>query len=232
MRKVFFHKGTAAFAAMLMFITTNMMFVSCNQPDDAYNEEEIESPEGNLPDAAKAFVGCWSSNDYNNSSSYRFVFFPDGTCWFSNSSEGYWAYNESTMILATTIDGYQWQVTLSNSEVWTGIDINRGTVKTFKKSVEEFRSLLFSKYSWSDSDGEINLTHLQKGEFRISYSSDNKKYSFSTKEMKDDFTYVGSIYSPYGNMQQMITIENPYDLSKVSIRLSGEINATLYPTKK
>ena len=223
MRKSFLRKGAVAFAGMLVFITTNMMLVSCNQPDDTYNE-------GNLPNAARAFVGCWSSNDYN-SSSRDFVFFPDGTCWLSNSSEGYWTYNESTMILATTIDGYQWHVTLSNSEVWTGIDVNKGTVKTFKKSAEKYRSLLFSKYSWNSSKGEINLTPHQYG-FTITFSSNNYKNSFNTKEIKDDFTYVGSIYTPYGGVQQEITIENPYDLSKVSIKLSGKVNATLYPTKK
>ena len=227
MRKSFLRKGTKVLTVVLL-TTLGMQFVSCSKSDDDSNQLE-----NNLPDAAQAFVGYWTTTGYNGTSG--FVFFPNGTCWKTYyagcSAEGFWTYNESTMILATTIEDYQWQITLSNSESWAGIYIAPNKAVSFSRSSDvEYRSLLFTEYStWSDKENKVKLTYNSKNQIWISY--DNNTLSFATKEMKDDFTYVGSLYSPYGGMQQTIAIKNPYDPSKVSIKLSGEVNATLYPVK-
>ena len=244
-------KRATMYVAMFMFSAISMMLVSC---DKSSNETDIEESGMGLSDAAKAFVGYWYTRSYN--SSKYFMFFSDGTCWETNGSsvvnEGRWSYNETTKILATTLDPYnpyQWQVTLSESESWAGIDFNYNKARSFvKESVPEYREFLLREYNcWVDPKEKFTLTYAVNEKngnryFLIEFtvSSENPvnglgngfyRLPFTTKEMQDDFTYVGSLYSPYGGMAQIISIQNPYNPSKLAIKLSGKVNATLYPVE-
>lgn len=95
---------------IITFLCIN--FASCSSEEDSSNLQE--SPEDNLPEEAKTFLGYWKNQGNKGGD---FIFFEDGTCWmmpFTNSSshnyshnDGYWTYDPSTKILATTTN--QWQ---------------------------------------------------------------------------------------------------------------------------
>lgn len=143
-------KTKILYAAIMMMAISS---VSCGGDDDdddvlSSDEEEVvsTSPEDNLADEAKAFVGYWENQ---RTKGYDWLFLGDGVCKANLYSEspgesgtvGYWAYDTDTGILATTIGGWQWYVTLSNSETWTGI------------SVESESTFTFENYSYSETDG-------------------------------------------------------------------------------
>lgn len=247
MRKTFLTKGIAMFVAMTMLITTNMMFVSCSQPDDG-NDEEVENPEDNLPDAARAFVGYWVSDSYA-SGTRVIVFNPDGTCWTTDPFEkNYWTYNESTMILATTIKEYQWLITLSNSEVWTGIDVDYNKARTFHKASDiSYISYVIRKcwnrwwrdvediYGLNFSFGSDEILIYSENHINIGAGWASKELRFVIEEYKD-FVFTGYIwgyasYSESAKLPQTISIKNPYDPAEISIEMNGHLNVTLYPNK-
>jgi hypothetical protein len=89
-------------------------------------------------------------------------------------TDGYWTYDNSTKILATTTNNWQWQVTLSNSDAWAGVSLGSGSTQTFKK--EEGKMALFEKLlknsDWAESTDSVlsigDYTSIKSG-----YSSRN-----------------------------------------------------------
>ncbi len=139
-----------------------------------------ESPEDNLPEEARAFVGFWVNlNQYGDD----FLFFDDGICWrfdsngsshdYSPDETGYWTYNPATMILATTTstkdwnDGphlWQFEITLSNSEAWNGLrvggsDSSKLKLNSFtRQNKTEYLAVFLNQSTWeSDDDNTLIL---------------------------------------------------------------------------
>lgn len=126
---------------IVVVIFASVCVVSCGDDDNGTPSkgEEVESPEDNLPEASKSFIGYWRNSQSNLVSSCDFVFFPNGICRRYSSfrenfiDDGYWTFNESTNILATTVGEWQWEVTLSNSEAWAGVSLGSGASQTFSR---------------------------------------------------------------------------------------------------
>lgn len=146
----------------LIMALCSMSLISCGGDDS--NDEPVpentttsESPESNLPDEAKAFVGDWSSDLFGSC-----IFFSDGYAKVDGGN-GYWTYDVETKILATTLGNryglYQWQVTLSNENTWTGIGMWDEESYVFYKKQEASYSIWYyirnflSGSAWKDSNG-------------------------------------------------------------------------------
>lgn len=143
-----------------------------DSPNNGGNDQsgEPESPEDNLPEEARAFVGYWINQESKGSD---FVFSADGVCLMmpfdltkndpayriehtlAPSSSGYWTFNKDTNILATTTGGWQWQVTLSNVGAWAGVSFGTSTAQSFKKSEDKlsYMTIILSKSEWEDENG-------------------------------------------------------------------------------
>ena len=150
---------------LLLTMFMSVSFAACSSDDDL--NEEPESPEDNLPQEARAFVGYW----WNKMDGDNFLFFGDGTCWLipkeyrrndqfnagvCHTSEGYWTYDVSTKILATNIENYQWQVTLSNSEVWTGTSLYDGKIYNFEIEDDfEYMKIILASSSWEETADSV-----------------------------------------------------------------------------
>lgn len=149
---------------VLLFAGIGLM--SCSSDDDE-SGTEIEHPEDNLPNEAKAFVGYWM-NGGNGSRDYDFVFFGDGACWMLDGDnmerldKGYWTYDATTKILATTTGNWQWQVTLSNKDSWAGLSLDTNKPQTYYKKTETFDCLnmILNKSTWKEIfGGTIGFNH-------------------------------------------------------------------------
>lgn len=134
-------------------------FTACGGDDD--EPSPSETIEDNLPEGANAFVGYWlysgSSSKYND-----FLFLSNGQCRTTRDevNTGYWTYNKDTQILATTLMGWQFQVTLSNNEAWTGISVSSTSGYSFKRaSDDEALDILLCSSVWEDENGEIITTN-------------------------------------------------------------------------
>lgn len=149
--------------------------IACSTND----EIDSNSPEDNLPEETKAFLGYWESSNDN------YLFFADGICWRIpyNSynpnnftpEKGYWTYDNSTKILATTIN--QWQVTLSNPLAWTGISLVNEKVETFEKVTAplDYIHPILTSSSWEESpDSVLNIEYL---EYRHDYNPPEYRYT-------------------------------------------------------
>lgn len=68
------------------------------------------------------------------------MFYQDGSAksYTRNSfyleKEGKWSFNINTDILATTIDGWQWQVTLVDSDDWAGLALGSASTQLFSRA--------------------------------------------------------------------------------------------------
>lgn len=132
-------------------------FVSCGSDDDnvlSKDGDEVHSPEDNLPDAARTFVGYWRNSLDNLTTSSDFVFYADGICERYSSDggtyqgQGYWTFNENTNILATTTANWQWTVTLSNSEAWAGVSLGSSKTQTFYRDDDLFVMACLAYSNW------------------------------------------------------------------------------------
>ncbi len=146
-----------------MLILVSLNYTACS-PDNSEDEPApsipIVTPEDNLPEASKAFVGYWESYNYF----YNFLFFGDGVCWkFTTNSghgieerqKGYWSFSPVTSILATTTNDKQWTITLSNDQAWTGISINTKKTDTFSHPTElEYIRAILYRSKWIDENDE------------------------------------------------------------------------------
>ncbi len=230
---------TALFA---LFLCVNL--VSCSNDDEGVVPENPTSPEDNLPEEARAFVGCWIKND-NTIVAGDFMFWGDGTCWMrpatSNSTPytifGYWTYNPETKILATTTNNWQWEVTLSNSKVWAGVSISSQKTLSFNKASNEsfFRWVLDTK-NWKN-DEEVYLSYEYYG-YGSHLGWRNKvtgyhyleegNFMITEDENPDDYTFnYEFVYGKYHNTGKgTITLETPNSPDS-RIIMTGFIDAVL-----
>ncbi len=139
---------------VLLFAGIGLM--SCSSDDDE-SGTEIEHPEDNLPNEAKAFVGYWMG-----SGKYDFLFLGDGVCWMFDEDTrrcmgtGYWTYDVTTKILATTTGNCQWQVTLSNGNSWAGLSLDTNKPQTYTKAEKfGFFDMVLNKSTWEETSDSI-----------------------------------------------------------------------------
>ena len=226
---------TALFA---LFMCVNL--VSCSNDDEGVVPENPTSPEDNLPEEARAFVGCWIKND-NTIVAGDFMFWGDGTCWMcpasSNSTRhtifGYWAYNPETKILATTTNNWQWEVTLSNSEVWAGVSIASQKTLSFNKASNEsfFRWVLDTKTWKNDEDVYLNYSGYNsslgwRNKVTGYYYSEEGNFIITEDENPDDYTFNYEFVYGYNTGEGTITLETPNSPDS-RIIMTGFINAVL-----
>jgi hypothetical protein len=165
---------------MFTFFAATCCF-SCSSGDSDEDSIENNAVEDNLPTETKMFVGYWM-NETNTTKGGNFIFFSDGNCFMYPLNEdgrvdGYWTYDSSTKILATTTNLWQWQVTLSNSDAWAGVSLGSSSVQTFKKNNDKkaFFEKLLENSSWISSNDSVSI-----GNYRSIASgySDRKGFSY------------------------------------------------------
>lgn len=228
--------------------------IACSTND----EIDSNSPEDNLPEETKAFLGYWESSNDN------YLFFADGICWRIpyNSynpnnftpEKGYWTYDNSTKILATTIN--QWQVTLSNPLAWTGISLVNEKVETFEKVTAplDYIHPILTNSSWEESpDSVLNINcresktggHLSNFTgYRINKNINNSINLKSAEyiELKEDkntedyiFIYNLKKYEYVGFWNTIgsgtVELKNPKNYSGLELVFTGSINKTMHRAK-
>lgn len=224
---------TALFA---LFMCVNL--VSCSNDDEGVVPENPTSPEDNLPEEARAFVGCWIKND-GTIVAGDFIFWGDGTCWmrpansYRSTIYGYWAYNPETKILATTTNNWQWEVTLSNSEVWAGVSIASQKTLSFNKASNEsfFRWVLGTKTWKNDEDVYLNYSGYNsslgwRNKVTGYYYSGEGDFKITEDESPDDYTFNYEFVYGYNTGEGTITLETPNSPDS-RIIMTGFINAVL-----
>ena len=189
------------------------------------SEEEVvsTSPEDNLADEAKAFVGYWENQIKKG---YDWLFLGDGVCKANKYSTdpgeagtvGYWSYDTETGILATTIASWQWYITLSNSEAWAGISVSSETSCTFENyssSWDDCNKPYFLEFvcgtTWENASNSTlilgknvyhyigsssNYTDHERG-YAISGNDDVENYELIQFTSDDDYTDYTFNYTLY-----------------------------------
>lgn len=192
MKKLFsFNKLAIAMVALL-----SVGFVSCGDDDENVtpapnNGEEVAKPEDNLPEKTRAFVGYWRNSQTDSEACCDFLFLPDGKCLRYRTSdgsfidEGYWTFDENTNILATTVGGWQWQVTLSNSATWAGFSIASSTTQSYNRDDARYALYFIQNTNWvCGEEYQIKLgTVFMSG----IYESVNDKKYWATKNVAISF---------------------------------------------
>lgn len=247
----------------MAFIVSALCFnlVSCGGDDDGKPNEEddtskgSESPEDNLPEASKTFVGLWENISYRS----YYIFLEDGICRYighsvyqSNWEEGYWTFNPETSILATTMSiGGQWLVTISNNDSWAGTNGNSGKNTSYKKAthaeyLEEYLNNIYIKWKYETEKETANLKTCLNDigkklllditkDMHIDYSWIN--VTIEEDENINDYVYKYKIDGNYQTewngettklllAQGKFTVTNPYHSTKCQLTFNGKITNT------
>ncbi|MCD8235053.1 MAG: hypothetical protein LUD00_00035 [Prevotellaceae bacterium] len=193
-------KRNLDFMLLLVFLLlAGTGFVSCSSDDDE-SGTEIEHPEDNLPNEAKAFVGYWSTSE----NAPDFVFFGDGVCWrldeYAKCQEkGYWTYDATTKILATTTSGWQWQVTLSNRDSWAGLSLNKSKTMSYNKKTRMYdylNMILEEASTWEEmSDSTICLGEKSLGWYANRHPSQQGRVWYFTSTISTIRNLIRNLYS-------------------------------------
>lgn len=164
---------------------------SCDTGNSSGNSGNI-----NIPDASKPFVGYWERSTSSNWWWYYYIFRPDGTCTYyayngyNESSDtpvdGVWNYDPETKILATTMEGHQWQVTISADNEWSGIALWL-----------ESESHTFTRLSDADM-----IKYIVPGQW---VSDDKDTITFKTYDEIRDSGHTGNVYSSSESQYGTIT---------------------------
>ncbi len=149
-----------AFCGMLCFTS----LIACGTDDTALDQEQgnwDETPNNQLiAEEARKFVGYWyNSQSGNQAWASNFVFNADGTCIqkaSNGTNSGYWNYNASTGILATTTGSWQWTVTIATENQWGGVSLGSNRTMTYTKlHNKSYIEFLLLHSSWKTEDGTI-----------------------------------------------------------------------------
>ena len=250
-------------SSMLFLLT----FSACGGDDDdedilSSSEDEVvsTSPEDNLADEAKAFVGYWENQ---RTKGYDWLFLGDGVCkahLYSKSpgeagTVGYWSYDTETGILATTIGGWQWYVTLSNSEAWAGVSVESESTFTFENyssSETDGNKSYFLEFvcgtTWENaSDSTLILgynvdhyigssskyTDLEKG-YAISGNDDVENYEliqFTSDDDYSDYTFNYTLYKAGSRSfskggSGTVTLSNPTSSTTAVLTFTGTLSGS------
>lgn len=199
-----------------------------NNPDGNTEHHETED-ETNLPSESKLFVGYWANSASGLSKSANLFLSADGRCihvyWYMDGKWSYdytyyrhvvngyyWSYDKDTKLLATTVNGFQFPITLSNEYAWATTTNNWSWSKISDRITANF--LLEDCAKWFyDSTEQTTLEQVKQ----------SNKLTF-TENSSDDFSY--NYQSPSGS--GTLTISNPYNLKNTRIVLTGAFAGTYH----
>jgi hypothetical protein len=140
----------------MMVIFVSIGFVSCvKKPDEIQEDKPLTE--------SQKFVGYWDGKDYDE----KWVFYPDGRCCYIEvygmgydvkRTNGTWSYNETTKILSTTVQSYQFLMTSISDNAWTGVVIGSGSsISRTRDNVGYARELIIDK-RWKGTNGSISVS--------------------------------------------------------------------------
>lgn len=228
---------------------------ACGSDDDESSDQA--SLENNLPEASRAFIGYWrTTSNYGN----PIIFFTDGTGLMLTGDyekdkgySGYWTYDATTKVLATTMASWQFNVTLSNDNAWAGVTLNTGNAVAYERgdSLMYMKSIICES-SWetdtigcgisytsywqghNPSGNEIYGTLITSSNTYICLSDgDFSAGKYTCKYTLTSYSYsynkrTGKYTEKTRNAGEgTITIENPFTPSKMKLVFTGRYNATL-----
>lgn len=177
---------------MTLFLLASMVACFSCAP---ISGEEGENPKTEIDETLKPFVGYWSTRD-----GYQYqewLFKPDKSCvlYIDNvrKGEGEWIYNPTTGILATTVDDYQWQVTITAERSWAAISLDEDkSAQSFTRLADDAIARYELAGTWLDSDGyTITFSTYQK-----LYSYDWGNYYSLVNNWKECYLYWSIVGNP------------------------------------
>ncbi len=240
-------KKLIAFVILLLFVFLSLNFIACSSDEDKDNPQidRPQTPEDNLPEEAKSFVGYWLNQ---GDKGVDCLFFKDGMCWtmylerygFHTYShrDSYWTYDASTKILATSVSDYQWQVTLSNTDAWSGLLLGSNQPQSFTKEKNKLKYMecILMNSSWVESpDSILVINNLideswsQNHCFSIAGTTIGVGSSITLYEDEntEDYTFKyafrGGIYNVFMG-EGIVTLKNPEYLTNSALVFTGDIN--------
>ncbi len=245
-------KILSKYLSLLTLILVCFNYTACSSNNN--DEPSIpDSPEDNLPEEARAFVGYWIRQNDTGYLDSDFLFFSDGTCWKMNNGRElyYWTYNPQTSILATTTpESDQWTVTLSNENAWSGIYIKSGNPHTFQRNSNklDYMETIIEHSIWKESaDSILHISSYEAVRYSGGYHCGfnigsqttfrfGKKNNFNflllyEDENIDDYTFDYIIwekgYYALAGLTGTVSLLNPMNLNKQKLVFTGYMNKTL-----
>lgn len=219
------------FKLTLKMLIFSCFFIACGGEEDTPgNTDKEENGTGNgsqvqkdeITGEQRLFVGMWDrSSGYNYP--YHWVFFADGTCIgsFSNGSkpDGEWTYDTATKILATTVNGWQYTVTLASENAWAGISLGSKPKSIFfdkSPDWQGFYSNMVTHYNWTASDGTL---------FRLLSTSDG----YRVYEIKKGEDILEQGYAEFGSIspQYEMKVTTYKDLDNFGYQKTGTFTIIL-----
>lgn len=212
--KKFLHR-TIFFTPLLILL---LLAVSCSK------DKEPDDPSGNLPaELANNFVGAWESS----TGSQTFVFFNDGYAKLNGKYFGKWTYNKDTNILATTVNNFQFQITLTSNDEWAAIGISSNKTYSFKRITGANLA-----YAILNGATVVDLDN-KDGEYKCSIN--DRAFSFDVivgfpgmkyvkfNEDGGEYSYIG--YNEYYNSfcRGKADFKNIYSASECNLKLKDSL---------
>ena len=246
----------------MSLILSFLTFAACGGNDDddvlsSDNEVVSTSPEDNLADEAKVFVGYWQNQ---MTKGYDFLFLGDGVCkahlYSKDPGEagtvGYWAYNTDTGILATTISNWQWTITLSNSEAWTGISVETESTCKYENytnhytdgNLPYFKEFIVGTGWVNASDSTLVIKYLKSYDtsrtnsisgYAIGGTDDIDNYydiiRFSSDDDYSDYTFDYTLYKKGASYYSSkgsgtVTLSNPTSSTSAVLTFTGTLSGS------
>ena len=211
---------------VLMFCVATS-FCSCGSDDDNNPAQGDSNNNDNLPSASKLFVGGWSGN--TNGYTFTYIFYEDGKSikidGAGNYNEGSWAYIPQTGILTSTSGTTsQWQVTLSNSNEWSGYTIDNKDVRTYEKLsnkdyiLKTIVDAANKNLKWKESNSGLYLSidrdHTMRFPFMKEWEGILNDYLISPS--KDDNPYDYTI--PFTISPKAMAWQGAYDTGTITLQ--------------
>lgn len=132
--------------AVTVLMASAFAFQSCgsDEPDD---------PKKNLPSENDSeFVGGWQG------SMGKLLFFNDGNAKLNGDLFGKWTFDNETKILATTLDAWQFVITLTSDDQWAAIAASGTGTYTFNRlEPVEYAYELMHGATYEAEDGESGV---------------------------------------------------------------------------
>ncbi len=148
--------------------------------------DDPDDPSKNLPSENDSeFVGGWQG------SMGEFLFFNDGNAKLNSYEFGKWTFDNNTNILATTLDKWQFIVTLTSTDQWAAIAASGTGTYTFDRLGSiEYAYALMAGSSYVSEDGESGVCgNLQRKQVGTNSIGGNKKYT-DALEFNGLFGYI------------------------------------------
>ncbi len=196
------------------FVVVSMMLlalgatVSCGGNGSIDDEPEVELS----PEEAK-LVGYWLN--HGSSARYPNLFLEEnGVCYVIVEDlikSGNWTYDETTKILATSVDSWQFNVTLLNDETWAASYVEGD--KVFNQSFE--RASNYSSFEF--------LVHFIRPQCNMLLD-----VNFADNENKEDcvFDYTVDLGLNTKDLTGEVAISNIYNENKAELVFTGDIQMT------